>query len=450
MDKFLHSRLFRCLVCLLLICCILVNCSPIQAKASLAIAALTAPQVAGLITCIVGTVVGNIILVESLAELAAVGNVIYTPGITDDDQILVDDLTSYTSNLNNHWNGDGGDSDPGLNLDEEFILGAAAAVLYDSIVNGRLEAEVEEEVEVDVPEEILSCPIQIIFDNYVYGVQSVVSVYPYYEPNDEFKNVSIEYTGPGYYSVYSTSTGKWSSPSTVSSGTRYLRNGFLRWSNVDILGTSGQSTFVGTPIITSDYSTTEKKTITIDPLYVGDLPTQIENGDLDEEESKEKILAPLPDYIDITKVIKSPETAVEDLTQWQQQVVDNQKTLEEALEDITGELEDIGDDLETLPTSPTPEEPDPWVPSGMENFTLDLKKFFPFCIPFDLYAFLTCLNAEPEAPVISWQVLTPGGSPYLLEIDLSAFDSVAQLLRRLQLLVFCIGLAFKTRDLIKG
>ena len=35
------------------------------------------------------------------------------------------------------------------------------------------------------PEEILSCPIQIIFDNYVYGVQSVVRVYPYYEPNDE-------------------------------------------------------------------------------------------------------------------------------------------------------------------------------------------------------------------------------------------------------------------------
>ena len=86
----------------------------------------------------------------------------------------------------------------------------------------------------------------------------------------------------------------------------------------------------------------------------------------------------------------------------------------------------------------------------MENFTLDLKNFFPFCIPFDLYAFLTCLNAEPEAPVISWQVPTPGGGAYPLEIDLSAFDSVAQLLRRLQLLLFCVGLAFKTRDLIKG
>jgi hypothetical protein len=86
----------------------------------------------------------------------------------------------------------------------------------------------------------------------------------------------------------------------------------------------------------------------------------------------------------------------------------------------------------------------------MQHFTLDLKDYFPFCIPFDLYDFFTCLNADPVAPVIEWVIPLPGGETYPLELDLSPFDPVAQLLRRLQLLLFCVGLAFKTRDLIKG
>ena len=89
-------------------------------------------------------------------------------------------------------------------------------------------------------------------------------------------------------------------------------------------------------------------------------------------------------------------------------------------------------------------------PSAIVDYQMDLKKFFPFCIPFDLYDFFTCLNADPVAPVIEWVIPLPGGGTYPLEIDLSAFDGVAQLLRRLQLLLFCVGLAFKTRDLIKG
>lgn len=89
-------------------------------------------------------------------------------------------------------------------------------------------------------------------------------------------------------------------------------------------------------------------------------------------------------------------------------------------------------------------------PSDMGKFTLDLKQYFPFCIPFDLYAFFTCLNADPVAPVIEWLIPFPGSEGYSMEIDLSVFDPVAQVLRRLQLLLFCVGLAFKTRDLIKG
>ena len=83
-------------------------------------------------------------------------------------------------------------------------------------------------------------------------------------------------------------------------------------------------------------------------------------------------------------------------------------------------------------------------------FAFVVSKGFPFCIPFDLYAFLACLNAEPVAPVINWEIALPGGGSYPIQIDRSPFNSVAQLLRRLQLLLFILGLAIKTRDLIKG
>ena len=121
-----------------------------------------------------------------------------------------------------------------------------------------------------------------------------------------------------------------------------------------------------------------------------------------------------------------------------------------------GSLADPMPDTDTNPDTGTDTDPDtqpdsPGAPSSdIGDYQIDLKKFFPFCIPFDLYDFFTCLNADPVAPVIEWVIPLPGGDTYPLVIDLSAFDSVAQLLRRLQLLLFCVGLAFKTRDLIKG
>lgn len=111
---------------------------------------------------------------------------------------------------------------------------------------------------------------------------------------------------------------------------------------------------------------------------------------------------------------------------------------------------DTGTD--TDPDTGTTTNPDSdWKPDGdVGHFTLDLTDYFPFCIPFDLYDFLCCLNADPVTPVIDWGVPLPDGSIYPIKVDLSEFDSIAQLLRRLQLLLFCIGLAAKTRDLIKG
>lgn len=89
-------------------------------------------------------------------------------------------------------------------------------------------------------------------------------------------------------------------------------------------------------------------------------------------------------------------------------------------------------------------------PSNHNQFALgDLSKFFPFCIPFDLYDFFTLLNADPVAPVLSWEIQDLSGQTYALSVDLSEWDSVAQLFRRLQLFLFICGLAAASRKYIK-
>lgn len=75
-----------------------------------------------------------------------------------------------------------------------------------------------------------------------------------------------------------------------------------------------------------------------------------------------------------------------------------------------------------------------------------LQDVFPFCIPFDIYAFFECLAADPVAPSFTWRFYIPGICDEDLEIDLAAFDSAARILRTMELLLFIVGLAFVTRD----
>lgn len=79
-----------------------------------------------------------------------------------------------------------------------------------------------------------------------------------------------------------------------------------------------------------------------------------------------------------------------------------------------------------------------------------LASVFPFCIPFDLYNFVACLAADPVAPSFTWRFYVPGICDESIEIDLSEFDAAAQILRTMELLLFCVGLAFVTRKIIRG
>lgn len=93
--------------------------------------------------------------------------------------------------------------------------------------------------------------------------------------------------------------------------------------------------------------------------------------------------------------------------------------------------------------------------TGMSDYTMKgLENVFPFCLPFDFINFINCLCAEPEAPKFEWHMdflQSFGMESYTLTIDLATFNSVAKIMRIMELLSFIIGLIMITRSMfIRG
>lgn len=85
----------------------------------------------------------------------------------------------------------------------------------------------------------------------------------------------------------------------------------------------------------------------------------------------------------------------------------------------------------------------------------DLSDVFPFCLPFDAYAFLSALAADPVAPSFTAELAFPseigGTQEVTLDFDTPTFNSLAQILRTMELLLFIVGLIFVTRSMfIRG
>ena len=58
------------------------------------------------------------------------------------------------------------------------------------------------------------------------------------------------------------------------------------------------------------------------------------------------------------------------------------------------------------------------ISADVSAFAIEWRDFFPFCIPFDIYDFLTLLMAEPEAPKFEWEIdLLKTGEPYLMVVE---------------------------------
>lgn len=95
--------------------------------------------------------------------------------------------------------------------------------------------------------------------------------------------------------------------------------------------------------------------------------------------------------------------------------------------------------------------PDVEAPEDVAPYTVKIGEVFPFCIPFDLYHMVTMFDAEPEAPHAKWEFSLPWSpqEKYKVEWDLKEFDELAELCRKLELVLFCVGLAVVTSRLIR-
>lgn len=90
------------------------------------------------------------------------------------------------------------------------------------------------------------------------------------------------------------------------------------------------------------------------------------------------------------------------------------------------------------------------VPEGWVTIN-GLEDFFPFCIPFDLYAIIEQLNVPPTTPKFTYTISFGGlFQDEEIDIDLTPFDTVAQIFRIMMAIGFVVFLIIKTRDLIRG
>lgn len=85
------------------------------------------------------------------------------------------------------------------------------------------------------------------------------------------------------------------------------------------------------------------------------------------------------------------------------------------------------------------------VDPDVSDYTLDFRKLFPFCIPFDIYKAVKLLDAAPTAPVVHYKFYLSKSKSYNIDLNLNKFNSVAAILRRMECLLFIIGLATATR-----
>lgn len=510
MRDFFRSPLFRCLICLILVCCVLVNVSPIRADAFAGGAALTA-------------------VVGSAAAVAVVASAIHALGVMPDST----DTSVFEGVVN--------DCVSALTASGVFLNGMVSVLqlsdgvhvknhVNEGIIQAILDWLFAEEV-------VLNAPIPFTLSagtafNYTYdGLSSKIvctvasePFYYYFSCGDEAFDSVVLYSGTarGSYKIGTNSYNY--SPLTYNGfyfypgmGTNYgsLPDSLPDISNIPdsnkiILGsfdnkTAGLNavydTIIGMSTITvstglvagqigadikTDYETWVEEGVVAADFgigYVDDPNTHNddeEDGDDDtgteigptvppgelDPPSPDTQVAPSPSpspwwknnkWLNIGDAIVGWELA--QLTRYllhktqtdvQTGTADPQYKPDTSLFGNGGN----GNNVITPPSTGDPDPSNPTTPSDPEisvDFPMmfDLKDFFPFCIPFDLYDFFSVLDAPPEAPQFHWELRDLSGNIYPIDVDLSTWDDLASFFRKLQLFLFITGLAAATRKYIK-
>lgn len=126
---------------------------------------------------------------------------------------------------------------------------------------------------------------------------------------------------------------------------------------------------------------------------------------------------------------------------------DKLKEIEKTLDDVATRDITLSEALERVDALPVSSSNIPVTdtPANSDLSLLGLEKVFPFCIPFDIYKLYSVLSAKPVAPKFTWKFKVLKKT-YKLDIDLSDWNEIAELLRLMEFLAFCLYLAYVTRE----
>ena len=446
------SRILRSLVCLLLICCILVNLSPLKAHA-------LDPVTVGFVG--VSAVVGVACIMQALGYMAASNSEPFTNTVNQ----CVDYLTDSTSFVTN-----------GLLTFAGYRSGQLSSMYA--------MRDLVQEIWVwlfgsgSVIDTTLY-PISTTYSSSYFGITSeITSSSPVYA-------VHYAITVPGLSDTYHVTTSFISADSfkatnaysgSSSLDSVYAYHSITLCQRQNVQGLPAGFTLVNSPRawLAEQLSIAGNDTYVSynDDISLGQIQSPYQTVGTDEEIIEIEIA---PVYIDLTKEIQefpdpnnpSDDPDLDKKIPWlpiriPSKNYDDTVINQTQQESWTGESEvefefDYGDSSGDgsgntgTDSGSTGNTGSSWKPPSNHNqFKLvDLSKFFPFCIPFDLFDFFKLLNADPVAPSFTWEIQDLSGQTYGLTVDLSQWDSVAQLFRRLQLFLFVCGLAAASRKYIK-
>lgn len=365
----MKSRLFRALVCLLVICCLIINISPIKAKAVDPVT-ISAAAILGVTVIALSAYCGFVLAPPDVDFIEDVGEefndfvqvVVSTggfPGSDDDDEVddLVDTLTNeifdtmglYTDSVSNALSKSTTIVDPAIFGGFIGLMPAFKLFLKWMIQNGYLDREVQ------VPH---SLGFYLYGDYYLPKFPDIED-HPYQVLVKAGTNYYMNYSDTIFY--YDSSSGKcvcptsyshydvglpqykldsWNVTSTLGDPSHHFRNTLtgvtgtndvILWSNFDILSYQDGTTvcFVG-----SEPSSTSKESERIEPLHIlGPISASIVSG-------MEAAGIPLPEKFNYVKLFdgfsdRGLSAVYDNINQIAQYLKDGSLPLEDYQESIT-------------------------------------------------------------------------------------------------------------------
>lgn len=440
----MNNRFLRVVVCLLVICCLIVNMSPIRANAAF---------------------VSGSVAIGSAAVIAAVliGLGLSSGTAMDDFNALVSNLQSYLATLG--WIVDGLITVKSIvsgasmkyavpqNLIEDvrdFIIDTAVCVYQDVYLSSSVISSKYSSVDSSVKakmQEAMSYGYIIINKSWSYkwNYYVVVSNAPF-SSYVNAQGYTTFIASDGSSLLYSFDGGAWSTRSEIA------------W------GSSGEyiEFYVGTGVntVTSSYDLTIGN-VSIDNTALEDAYSDwastafvVSESVVDTETAVETVVDTT--YWQVVVADTYEETAALTQTQVQTGVavddsyvgVDSTTETTGFLSNILIWLQSVWEAIISIPASIVSGITDFFTFStDLSTYAVELTSFFPFCVPWDIYNFFALFLAEPEAPCLEFDIDFPYmNEPWHIVIDLSAWDTVATVLRTLELVLFIVGLAMVTRE----